>query len=106
MSALFPNSDLDKNYLIAVDDDGLLGVLDGMLSEAGTQRALAAELNISTAYISDIRLGHRPIGAIAERLGYQPIVVYVAAEHAASVKSGIVARLVRGLIANISRSAA
>lgn len=96
---------IEGNILECVDDAGLRGVLNGMINEAGTQRAFADEIGISTAYLSDILAGHRPVAALAERLGYRPVTVFVDVDETA-VSPSITAKLVRELIARMRRSAA
>lgn len=60
-----------------VDAEQLRAALDAHVKEYGTQRAAADALGISSVYLSDVLNGRRDIAALAERLGYRPLTIYV-----------------------------
>lgn len=63
-----------------VDAVALRSALDAHVKEHGTQRAAADALGISPVYLSDVLNGRRDIAALAERLGYRPLTLYIPAD--------------------------
>lgn len=54
-----------------------LEYLKSLVTEAGTQKALAEKLGINQAYLSDILAGHRePADKILKALGMKATVIY------------------------------
>lgn len=62
----------------AVSQDDLLLQITAMVKRWGSQRNVAARLDITEQYLSDIRLGRREISEkVAEKLGYERVVQFV-----------------------------
>lgn len=67
---------LDGSERVATEHDILDELTDRVRDES--QRAVAAALSLSTAYINDILHGRRGISiALAERMGWKRIVVFI-----------------------------
>ena len=61
---------------VATEAD-MLDLIDGMLSQRGTRRAVAAELGISPAFLTDMMLGKRSVGGKAVmNMGWEKVVVF------------------------------
>lgn len=84
----------NETHIYCVDEAALRDVLSDMLAECGTQTALAAELKISTPYLGDILQGRRPISALASRLGYKPLTVFVREDGQPGVTPELAAKLI------------
>lgn len=62
---------------IVVDADALRAALDHLIGLAGTQARAAERLGISPQYLHDVLHGRRDIDALAERMGYRSLTLYL-----------------------------
>lgn len=85
-----------------VDAEQLRAALDAHVKEYGTQRAAADALGISSVYLSDVLNGRRDIGALAERLGYRPLTIFVP-EDGEPMPADLAARLIEKNRADAAR---
>jgi hypothetical protein len=61
---------------VATEAD-MLDLIDGMLSQRGTRKAVAAELGISPAFLTDMMLGKRSVGGKAVmNMGWEKVTVF------------------------------
>jgi transcriptional regulator with XRE-family HTH domain len=62
----------------ALSQPEMLGLITAMVKRWGSQNSVAARLDITPQYLSDIRLGRREISEkVAEKLGYERVVQFV-----------------------------
>lgn len=67
---------------MALSQGELLEIITAMVKRWGSQNSVAARLDITPQYLSDIRLGRREIsGQVAEKLGYERVVQFVKVKH-------------------------
>jgi plasmid maintenance system antidote protein VapI len=60
-----------------ITEEELLKILAQMVDKWGSQRAVADQLKISAAFMSDILAGNRPVSdTVARRLGYAKVIKF------------------------------
>ena len=62
---------------IVVDAAALRAALDQLIALAGTQARAAERLGISPQYLHDVLNQRRDIGALAARMGYAPLTLFI-----------------------------
>lgn len=83
-----------KTETHVVDAAALRRSLDVLIEEHGTQLAAAVSLGISPQYLHDVLRDRRDIGALAARLGYRPLTVYVPEDGGPTISPELAARLI------------
>jgi hypothetical protein len=79
-----------------VDAEALRAALDHLIKLAGSQVRAAEQLSISPQYLTDVIHSRRDIAALAERMGYAPLTVFIRASEP-SISPALAARVIERL---------
>jgi hypothetical protein len=87
------------------DTAALRAALEAFVADAGTRTAAAELLGISGTYLNDVMAERRDIAALASRLGYTSLTLFVPMTGPA-VASNLAAQVIEGLRAHMGKGGA